>query len=93
MKRTINGLSNVEEVISSHIQQLTPLVFAIGSLLKTKSEIPENERNFSPCLHVVSGDISDSKQELKISVFERPFLQTIKQKKSAIFRFLFVKER
>ncbi len=90
MKRTISELSGI---VSSHIQQLTPWTFAIGSMMKRKVEDPENEKALKPCLHVLCGDISDPKSEIKINLYEMPFFKTIEHKNSAIFRFLFVKEK
>ena len=93
MKRTINGLSNPEEVISSHIQQLAPGIFVIGSMMKRKVENPEDEKDFKPCLSIISGDISNSKAEIKMNLYEMPLLKEAEQKKSLMFRSLFVKER
>ena len=82
LKRKIKELSNPEEVISSHIQQLTPWTFAIGSVIQTE-----------PYLHLIYGDISDLKEELKIKASEMPLFETFALQKSVIFRTLYVKER
>jgi len=78
IKRKIGELS---EMISSHIQQLMPGTFAIGSVKN-----PEKEKSY---VHIISGDISDSEKELRIKRFEMSF----DPKKHGIFRFLYVKER
>ncbi len=82
MKRKIEGLSNPEEVISSHIQQVTPWIFAIGSVIKTE-----------PYLHLVYGDISDQHDELKIKAFEMPLFEKFDSQKPVIFRTFYLKER
>jgi len=92
MKRKIEGLSNPEEVISSHIQQVTPWMFAIGSMMKVENE-GDGEANLKPYLHLVYGDIADQEGELKIKAFEMPLLETFDSKKSVILRTLYVKER
>lgn len=101
MKRKIEGLSNSEGIVSSHIQQVTPLVFAIGSIEKTEVEnevvlknLPE-KTTFRSYLHVVSGDISEDAQgELQIKAFEIPLLLfQADSNKAIIFRSLFIKER
>jgi len=89
MKRKIEGLSNPEEVISSHIQQVTPWMFAIGSMMKVDKE----EANLKPHLHLVYGEIADQEEELKIKAFEMPLLETFDSKEPVIFRTLYVKER
>ena len=88
MKRKIEGLSNPEEVISSHIQQVTPWIFAIGSLMKVENE----GAIFKPYFHLVYGDIEDEK-ELKIKPFEMPLFEKFDSKKPVIFRTLYIKER
>ncbi len=82
MKRTLEGLSNPEEVISTHLQQVTPWIFAIGSVIKTE-----------PYFHLVYGDISGQEEELKIKAFEMPLIETFDIEKPVIFRTLYVKER
>ena len=81
MKRRIEQLSSK---ISSHIQQLMPGVFAIGSVMK--DENPENEKAY---VHIISGEIWNSKKDLRIKGYEMSF----DPKKPVIFRFLYVKER
>jgi len=93
MKRKIEGLSNNEEVTSSHIQQLTPRVFAIGSVFQTETENPEIEAVFRSCFHLVCGDFSDLKKEFRTQKFEIPFSMTFDPKKPVIFRTLHVKEK
>jgi hypothetical protein len=83
MKRKIEGLSNPEEVMSSHIQQVTPWMLAIGSVMKFGG-------NLKPYLHLVYGDISDQKEELKIKTLE---MATFDTQKPVIFRTLYIKER
>ncbi len=100
-KRKVKGLSDSERVISSHIQQVTPLAFAIGSVEKIGDEVIEKfkeslpaKAEFKSYLHIVSGDISEEKSEkkLKIKAFEIPSLQ-FDQDKTIIFRSLYIKER
>ncbi len=79
MKRKIKGLDDPVKVFSSHIQQVTHWIFAIGSVIKDE-----------PCLHLVYGDISDHEEELKIKTFEMPLFET---SESVMFRTLYVKER
>jgi len=94
MKRTIPELSNPEGVILSHIKQLTPWTFAIGSVVKTGVENPEDEANFKPYLHIVRGDVSELKEELKTKTFEIPIvLDSSDLNKAMVFRSLYVKER
>jgi len=92
-KRRVEGLSNPEEVISSHIQQLTQWVFAIGSMIKIKVENPEDEASFKPCLHVIFRDISDPKKEPRKRVYEIPISESASPSQSVIFRSLCIKER
>ena len=82
MKRKIKGLDDPEEVISTHLQQVTPWIFAIGSVIKTE-----------PYFHLVYGDISGQEEELKIKAFEMPLIETFDIEKPVIFRTLYVKER
>ncbi len=88
MKRKIEGLGNPDEVISSHIQQLTPWIFTIGSVMKT-----DYGASSKPYLHLIRGDISDLKEELKIKPFEMTLFEPFDSKKSVIFRTLYLKER
>ena len=92
MKRRIEGLSNPEEVISSHIQQVTPKIFAIGSVIRTEVENPE-QANFKAYLHLVCGDFADLKEELGVKKFETPLLEAFDPKRPLVFRTLYIKER
>lgn len=87
VRRRIHKLSNPEEVVSSHILQLTPWTFAIGSVRKM------NGRRDEPCLHLISGDISDQKEEPIIRVFPMPIPEFNKLNEYVTFRSLYVKER
>lgn len=87
MRRKVEGLCNPKEVFSSHIQQLTPWSFVIGSVMKADGV------NLKPCLHLVSGDISDLEEQLKIKTFEMPVIETFDHQKSVVFRTFYVKER
>jgi len=89
MKRKIRELSNPEEVISSHIQQVTLGTFAIGSVIKESSE----EAIFKCYLHLIHGDILDPNEDLQIKKFEMPLLGTFDSKKLITFRTIFVEER
>ena len=93
MKRKIEGLSNPKEIISSHIQQLTPCVFAIGSVVQIEPENPEVEANLKPYLHLVCGDLSNPKEELGIRKYEMSFSETFDPKKPVIFRTLYIPEK
>jgi len=89
MKRKIEGLSNPEEAISSHIKQLTPWIFAIGSVMKI-----EDGANFKPYLHLICGDMSDPKEELKIKILEMPLLPNLEnQNQTVVFRSFYIKQR
>ena len=90
MKRSIGILSDYEGVMSSHIKQITPGMFAIGSMIKMEKE---DELSLKPYFHLVSGNISDQDEELKIKFFEMPLLETFDTKKPVIFRTMYLKER
>ncbi len=91
-KRAIKELSDPEEIKSSHIKQVTPWTFAIGSVRKVKNE--RNKGISEPCLHIISGDISDQKEELKIQVFKMPIKsEYMSPSQSVIFSSLYIKER
>jgi len=90
MKTKIKGLEDPEEATSSHIQQLTPWIFVIGSVIKATDD---EGANLKPYFHLVSGNISDQDEELKIKFFEMPLLETFDTKKPVIFRTMYLKER
>lgn len=108
MKRKLEGLSNPEGEISSHIKQVAPFIFAIGSVLKVKAANKEYkasfkpylhqatnreyEANFQPYLHLVSGDLFDPKEELTTKAFEISSLAS-DPNRPVVFRSLYVKER
>ncbi len=94
MKRKIEALSDFDNVISSHIKQVTPYIFAIGSIFKIKVANSEFEASFQPYLHLVSGDLFDSheEEELKIKAIEIPSLAS-DPNRAIVFRSLYVKER
>jgi len=81
---TKRRVEQISEMSSSHIQQLMPGVFVIGSTMKGGN--PENDQLY---VHIVSGDIWDPIKELRIKRIEMSF----EPKKPVIFRFLYVKER
>ncbi len=88
LKRKIEGLSNPEKILSSYIQQVNPLVFAIGSFVKVESKKGEV---FKPWFHLVSGDFSDEEKNIQIKmVLEVP---SSPFKSKVIFRSLYIKER
>ncbi len=88
MKRSLGRKSDSVEVMSSHIKQISPWMFAIGSVVKM-----EDEMNLRPHLFLVSGNISDQEEKLKIEPFEMPLVETFNTKKPVIFRTMYVKGR
>jgi len=91
MKREVGGLSDPESVVSSHIRQVTPSIFAVGSVIKNESQYTEEK--MQPCVSIVCGDLSDPNEELKKKTFEMPSLRPFDPKQKAIFRSLYIKER
>ena len=94
-KSRIEVLGNPEVVISAHIKQVAPYIFAIGSTFKTQAtKDSEFEASFKPYLHLVSGDLFDSQEEgeLKIKAIEIPSLAS-DPNRAIVFRSLYVKER
>ncbi len=89
MKRKIEELSDPQKVTSSHIQQLTPWTFVIGSVINHDG----SAENFKPHLHLVNGDISDPEERLRITAFEIPLFEKFDSEKPVVFRSLYIKER
>jgi len=85
-KIKIPGLDNPEKIVSRHIFHVAPLIFAIGFIRKkTKNSI----ETFKPYFQIISGDIFDLNQELKMKEFSMPKIND----NPILFRSLYIKER
>ncbi len=85
MKRSIGIF---EGAMSSHIKQITPWMFVIGSVVKAEAGL-----NLRPHLFLVSGNISDQEEKLKITPFEMPLVERFETKRPVIFRTMYLKGR
>jgi len=85
-KIKIPGLADPEKTVSRHISHVAPLIFAIGFIRKkTKNSI----ETFKPYFQIISGDIFDLNQELKMKEFSMPKIND----NPVLFRSLYIKER
>ena len=78
----------------SHIHQVTPLNFAIGSVEKLEGDErsqPEKAK-LNSYLHIVSGNFSDMKRKLEATTWKIP-LEVTDLNRTIIFRSLYIKER
>ena len=89
-RRIIQELSDPENAKSTHIMQVTPSIFAIGSIIKNA----HNNLAEKPYLHVIEGDLSDPETNLKINAWE--LISSIKKfyhNKPTVLRSFYLKER